>query len=270
MKTFATVAVALVTWWCSLRPSGGGGTASDADQPFWADPCGYGTTVDDDEGGPAATIDRILTLAEQCQSNVDRFKRDYVGRTFGADYDAHYGRWKHEANGWMTPRLLDTAEDDLPQSWLDGRAFPGELTATFDVLQRAAVGFELLTNDAADAQTAENAFADRFDACRVDLRQLLCEVADDIDANGADADKPPAIGRDAIPDDVRRNASTAGRNLTNSIIFRDYMIAVKYVAGVYRHFKSRLNADRPHGRRRRRPRPSQDRLSTGVPVPVTE
>lgn len=233
---FAAVAVIAVSWWLFCSSA----IATDADEPFWVDPCGYGSN-DDDEGGPGATIDRILTLAKLCQKNVDQFKRDYIRRTFNVDYDTHYSRWTHEANDWMTPRLLDTAEDDLSQSWLDGRKFPDELTTTFDVLQRSAVGFELLTNDAGKEGTAENAFTDKFNTCHDDLRQLLCEVSDDIDANGMNADKPQAIGRDAIPDNVRQNASTADRNLINSIIFRDYMIAIKYVTEVYGHFKTRSN-----------------------------
>lgn len=215
----------------------------DDASPFWINPCGYptndGMDVDDD---PYATINRVLTLADQCQIHSDRFKYDYVRTTFpGENYTTHYGRWVNQQNAWMVPRLLDQPDDELSEQWMNKRRYPDELIVTYSVLQRAAVGLELLLDDAADVYKAESAFAADFAGCRTCLRQLLCEVYDDVDADDQLRDQRPAdVGRDVIPNEVRLNDNTAERNLVNSIIFRDYMVAVQYVKTLYKYFLSRM------------------------------
>lgn len=211
---------------------------SKNNDPFWINPCGYtsynGEDYDDSDAG---IMDRILTIQKQCQKNIDPFKREYIQRTFKSDYDAHYSRWTNENNSWMTSRLLNKAEDNMPLSCLESRSFPSELKFTYELLQRVAVGYEVLLNDANNADYLENRFLNNFTACKNDLQQLLCEISDDIDITHQDI--PKDITRDQVSNDVRQETSTAERNLTNSIIFRDYMIAIKYIKDTYEYLRSK-------------------------------
>lgn len=209
------------------------GLSADDNSPFWINSCGYSTNDDD------SMIDRILILAKQCQINIDPFKVNYIKSTFSSDYLTHYERWVQENNGWISSRLLINAEDDLQQSWLSSRSFPSELKFTFELLQQVAVGFELLLEDAKAYDSLENKFLNYFVTCKNDLKQLLCEISDDIDIT--EQERPVDVERDAIPNGIRQESSTAKRNLTNSIIFRDYMIAIKYVTSTYSYFNNTNN-----------------------------
>lgn len=184
-------------------------------------------------------MDRILTIAKQCQNNINPFKSQYIQQTFNTDYDAHYSRWTNENNSWMTSRLLDKAEDDMTQSWLNSRSFPSELKYSYEVLQRVSVGFEILLDDASKSGSLENQFNNNFTTCKNDLQQLLCEISDDIDVTHQE--RPKDITRDEVPNEVREETSSAKRNLTNSIIFRDYMITIKYVKNTYDYLRSKCN-----------------------------
>lgn len=211
---------------------------SKNNEPFWINPCGYSTYNGEDyDDSDAGIIDRILTIEKQCQKNIDPFKREYIQRTFNFDYDAHYNKWINENNSWMTSRLLNKAEDNMPQSSLESRSFPSELKFTYELLQRVAVGYEVLLDDANNANYSENCFLNNFTTCKNDLQQLLCEISDDIDITVQE--RPKNITRDQVPNDVRQETSTADRNLTNSIIFRDYMIAIKYVKNTYEYLRSK-------------------------------
>lgn len=206
--------------------------------PFWINPCGYATyNCEDYDDSDTGIIDRILTIEKQCQKNIDPFKREYIQQTFNFDYDAHYNRWTNENNSWMTYRLLNKAEDNMSQSSLETRSFPNELKFTYELLQRVAVGYEVLLDDANNADYLENRFLNNFTNCKNDLQQLLCEISDDIDITYQD--RPKDITRDQVRNDVRQETSTAERNLTNSIIFRDYMIAIKYVKNTYEYLRSK-------------------------------
>lgn len=241
--TFAALTIAVVVF----RASACTGTAADDrrngpttandEQPFWINPCGYKTN-DDEDDDPVASIKRVLTLAKRCEDDANNFKCRYVRRTFNEDYEEHYRLWENVVNEWMTPRLLNTPDEEFSREWLDRRRFPDELTVTYEVLQRAAVGLELMTRDAAMVDTAESEFTEELAACRNDLRTLLCEVSDMVDAEDG-LRRPKDVDRDVIPDSVRYDSSASHRNLTNSIIFRDYVIAVKYVTTVYGHFVER-------------------------------
>lgn len=201
---------------------------SDDDTPFWINPCGYSLKNSDVKSD---IINRILILANICQSNIDAFKFDYIENTFNIHYTTHYQRWVNMGNSWMTPRLLQNAEDNFSVSWLADRKFPVELTISFQILQRVAVGFEILLQDAVNSSNLEYAFLDNFNACKEDLQQLLCEISDNIYVTSQD--KPADVTRDCVPLGVRQESSSGNRNLTNSIIFRDYMIAVKYITSTY-------------------------------------
>ncbi|XP_060863414.1 uncharacterized protein LOC132939978 [Metopolophium dirhodum] len=213
---------------------------SENNDPFWINPCGYNTNnAEDYDDSDAGIMDRILTIAKQCQSNIALFKSQYIQQTFNTDYDAHYKRWINENNSWVTSRLLDKAEDNMKQSWLNSRSFPSELKYSYEVLQRVSVGFEILLDDASKNDSLENTFSNNFSTCKNDLQQLLCELNDDIDVTHQE--KPKDITRDEVPKEVREETSTANRNLTNSIIFRDYMIAIQYVKNTYDHLRSKCN-----------------------------
>ncbi|XP_026822261.1 uncharacterized protein LOC113560531 [Rhopalosiphum maidis] len=214
---------------------------SKSNSPFWINPCGYNTNNSEDyDDSDAGIMDRILTIAKQCQKNINQFKHEYIQRTFSSDYDAHYDRWTNENNNWMTPRLLNKAEDNMSQSSLDSRSFPSELKYSHEILQRVSVGFEMLLDDASNNDSLEYQCHDNFTTCKNDLQQLLCEISDDIEVTHQE--KPKDITRDEIPKEVRQETSTAKRNLTNSIIFRDYMIAIKYVKNTYEYLKSKSNS----------------------------
>lgn len=208
--------------------------------PFWINPCGYNTNnAEDYDDSDAGIMDRILTIAKQCQSNINLFKYKYIEQTFNTDYDTHYNRWINENNSWITSRLLDKAEDNMKQSWLNSRSFPSELSYSHEVLQRVSVGFEILLDDANKDGSSENQFSNNFSTCKDDLQQLLCEIRDDIDVTSEK--KPKDITRDEVPKEIQEEASTAQRTLTNSIIFRDYMIAIQYVKSTYNHLRSKCN-----------------------------
>lgn len=208
--------------------------------PFWINPCGYNTNnAEDYDDSDAGIMDCILTIAKQCQSNINLFKYKYIQETFNTDYDAHYNRWINENNSWITSRLLDKAEDNMKQSWLNSHSFPRELSYSHEVLQRVSVGFEILLDDASKDGSSENQFSNNFSTCKDDLQQLLCEIKDDIDVTSQE--KPKDITRDEVPKEIREEASTAQRTLTNSIIFRDYMIAIQYVKSTYNHLRNKCN-----------------------------
>jgi len=211
------------------------------DNPFWINPCGYNTKNSEDYVSDADIMDHILTIAGQCQNNIDLFKSQYIQQIFNIDYNTHYNRWINENNSWIISRLLDKAEDNMEQSWLNSRSFPSELNYSYEVLQRVSVGFEILLNDASKDDFLENQFSKQFSTCKNDLQQLLCEIRDDIDVTGQE--KPKDITRDEVPKEIREEASTAQRNLKNSIIFRDYMIAIQYVKNTYNYLKSKCNTN---------------------------
>lgn len=214
------------------------GISKNNNTPFWINPCGYFLKYDYDiEDSDCDIIDRILTLAKQTQNNIDIFKFNYIKSTFDIDYFVHYQTWELENNNWMTPRLLNKAEDDLPQSWLCSRSFPDELKFTYEILQRNSVGIELLLQDAALNDYPENKFLHFFSTCKDDLEQMLCEISDDIDETYEE--KPVDIKRDIIPNNIRQEESISKRSLTNSIIFRDYLIANKYITDTYNYFKNK-------------------------------
>lgn len=213
-------------------------TSKNDNSPFWINPCGYNTNNNDYDDSDCSIIDRILTLAKQCQNNIDTFKTNYIKSTFNTDYFVHYETWEQENNSWITHRLLKKAEDDLPQLWLDSRLFPEELKFTHETLQRVSVGFELLLQDAKLNDSSENKFVDNFWCCKNDLQQILCEINDDMDIKSQE--KPIDISRDVISKDIRQEKSTSKRSLTNSIIFRDYLIAIKYITNTYNYFKKKM------------------------------
>lgn len=212
---------------------------SEKSNPFWINPCGYNTNNDEDyDDSDAGTMDRILTIVKQCQNNIKSFKDQYIEQTFNISYGEHYNRWVNENNKWIT-RLLNQAEDSMEQSWLKSRSFPSELRYSYEVLQRVSVGFEILLDDTSKNDSLENKFNKDFSTCKDDLQQLLCEISDDIDTK--QQERPKDITRDEIPNEVREESSSAKRNLTNSIIFRDYMIAIKYMSNTYDYLKSKCN-----------------------------
>lgn len=225
---------------------------SKNNNPFWINPCGYTICNGEDYGDSDANIiDRILVIEKQCQQNIDLFKSEYIQRTFNTDYNAHYNRWTTENNSWMTSRLLNKPEDNMPPSSLESRSFPSELNFTYELLQRVSVGYEILLDDANNFDYLENNFLNDFTTCKNDLQQLLCEISDDI----ADQDKPKDITRDQVPNDVRQETNFAERNLTNSIIFRDYMIAIKYVKNTYEYLRSKCKNYTFHVKRRFKKKP---------------
>lgn len=208
--------------------------------PFWVNPCGYSSKnyeEYDENDDDQSIIDRILTLAEINQNNINQFKFNYIKNTFNCDYYTHYKLWIYEYNSWVVPRLLCNPEQDLTQSWLTSRSFPSELNFTYKVLQQVAVGFELLLEDANKYGSSESTFLNNFLVCKNDLQQLLCEINDSIDIKLLN--KPTDVTKDVIPDMVRQESSTSSRNLTNSIIFRDYMIAMKYILSTYNSLNQR-------------------------------
>lgn len=201
------------------------------DEPMWINPCGYFTSNENFDDTANGMMTRILNLAKHSQYHIDVFKSIYINKIFFCDYKTHYQRWSNVNNVWMTPRLLKYADNDLTPSWLSDRSFPNELVFTFNILQRVSVGYEMLLEDASKFSRPENVFRRNFLTCLTDLKQLLCEVMDDIDITNQI--KPVSIKRDAVPVEVRRETATAKRSLLNSIIFRDYMIAIKYILNTY-------------------------------------
>lgn len=214
--------------------------SSNKNTPFWINSCGYAQSNDDDDyDSDASIIYRILNLARQSQNNINSFKTSYIMSTFNTDYLKHYDRWVNANNSWMTPRLLNSAEDDLPESWINSRLFPDELSFTYEILQRVSVGFEKLLEDAGKKDFPENKYQRHFSTCKNNLQQILCEVSDAIITTNQK--KPANIRRDAIPKEVRQETSSAKRHLVNSLIFRDFMIAIKYLNNVYESFTTKNN-----------------------------
>lgn len=211
---------------------------STAVKPFWINPCGYYTASNDiySEEDDQDIISKLLLLASVCQYNIDSFKNDYIISTFNSDYFKHYQLWLQKNNSWMTSRLLKNAEDILPKDWLVRHSFPSELIFTYEMLQQVSVGYEILFQDASQINTAENKFLDNFTICKNNLQELLCEFSYAID-NAFDK-RPIDITRDAVPIEVRQETSSVERNLTNSIIFRDYMIVIKYIISTYSYLLS--------------------------------
>jgi len=208
--------------------------------PFWINSCGYKiNNTEDYDDSDADKIDRIITLVNQCQSTINSFKYQYIQQTFKISYDEHYNRWINENNSWITSRLLEKAEDNMTQSSLNPRSFPRELKFSYEVLQRVSVGFEILLDDASKNDSLENKFNKKFTTCKSDLQQLLCEISDNIDDKLPE--RPKDITRNEVPDEVLEETNTAKRNLTNSITFRDYMIAIKYMLNTYDYLKSKCN-----------------------------
>lgn len=206
------------------------------EDPFWVNPCGYTLNANEEsEDSKENIIDRILTLARESQINIDLFKYNYIQNTFYCDYFTHYQKWVSENNSWMTMRLLRYAEDNLENSWLASRMFPNELKITYEILQRVAVGFEMLLEDANEYDSPEHKFLNNFNSCKQNLQQLLCEISDSIDVTFVK--RPIDVDRSVIDNEVRTEKNTACRNLTNSIIFRDYAIAIKYILDTYNYFK---------------------------------
>lgn len=211
---------------------------SNNNTPFWINSCGYiSINDDDDDDSDASIIYRILNLAIQSQNNINCFKKSYIFSTFKTDYFKHYARWSNYNNIWMTPRLLNSAEDDLPELWLNSRSFPNELTFTYEILQRVSVGFEKLLDDAGKNDFPENNYLRNFSTCKNNLQQILCEVSDAIVTTNQKI--PGNINRDVIPNEVRQETSSAKRHLVNSLIFRDYMIAIKYLIDTYSSFDTK-------------------------------
>jgi len=203
--------------------------------PIWINPCGYDSIKNEVYNSNKSIINRIITLANLSNYNINLFKYNYIKYTFKLDYYTHYKRWVYENNSWMIPRLLNYAEDDVSKERLVSCSFPSELIFTYDILQRVAVGFELLLEDAKVNYTTEHYFLNKFSSFQNNLKQLLCEVSDSIDITFQDI--PKYISRNVIPDEVKKEKNTAKRNLTNSIIFRDYMIAIKYIISTYNYLK---------------------------------
>lgn len=131
----------------------------------------------------------------------------------------------------MTSYLLRYVEDNFQKSWLVSHSFPSELILTYEILQQVSVGFELLLEDSNKIDSSENKFLNNFSACKNSLKQLLCEISDAIEIK--DQKRPIDIDRKSIPEEVRQETSKAIRNLTNSIIFHDYMLAIKYIITTY-------------------------------------
>lgn len=212
---------------------------STENKPFWVDPCGYSLNADEEfEESNENDIDRILTLAKESQNNIDLFKYNYIQNTFSRDYLTHYKEWVNQNNSWMTSRLLNYAEDNLDSSWLASRVFPKELCFTYKILQEVAVGFEMLLEDAKVYDSFENVFSSNFNSCKNNLRQLLCQISDSIDDTFEK--RPTDVVRSVIPNNVQQEKNMCIRNLTNSIIFRDYAIAIKYILDTYSYFKKSL------------------------------
>lgn len=212
------------------------GVSTKINKPFWINPCG--DTFRNEGFDDNDIIDRILTLANYSKINIDLFKSSYISKTFNCDYFKHYQRWVELNNSWMTPLLLKSAEEDMPEWWLFNRSFPEELKFTYEVLQRVAVGFEMLIEDAKKYNSSESYFLSQFITCKKNLQQLLCETSDSIDITLQK--RPVDVGRGIIPKEVQQESTSTKRNLTNSIIFRDYMIAIKYILNTYGNFKKRF------------------------------
>lgn len=210
-------------------------------KPFWINPCGYFKSNGDDseENDDASIMRRILVLAELNQNNINKFVNDYISETFGYDYSTHYHEWIHKNNIWMPSYLLKDV-DDVQKSWLVSHSFPSELILTYEILQRVSVGFELLLEDSNKIGSSENKFLSYFSACKNSLKELLCEISDAIEVK--DQKRPIDIDRKAIPEEVRQETSTAIRNLTNSIIFRDYMLAIEYVKITFNYLLDQSNS----------------------------
>lgn len=224
-----------VFYWCftnSVLCNSFTNVVSTEDDPFWVNPCGYTSNSNEDDSDENI-IDRILTLANESQINMNLFKYNYIQNTFYFDYFTHYKKWVYENNSWMTPRLLNYAEDSLDNVWLASRIFPNELKITYEILQRVAVGFEILFEDANLYDSSENHFLNDFNSCKSNLQQLLCEISDGMTLE----ERPIDVVRSIIPNNVRQEKNTASRNLTNSIIFRDYAIAIKYILDTYGYFE---------------------------------
>lgn len=212
---------------------------STENKPFWVNACGYTLNADAEfEESDENDIDHILTLAEECQINIDLFINNYIQNTFSCDYLTHYKKWVNQNNSWMTYRLLNYAEDNLDSSWLAARVFPKELYFTYKILQEVAVGFEMLLEDANVYDSFEKVFSSNFNSCKNNLQQLLCQISDSIDETFEK--RPPDVVRSVIPNNVRQEKNMCIRNLTNSIIFRDYAIAIKYILDTYSYFKKNL------------------------------
>lgn len=220
---------------------------STADKPFWINPCGYITDNDinnDDlndndihsEENFQDTINKLIILAKQCQYNIDSFKTNYITSTFNTDFSKHYQTWKQKNNSWMTSRLLKNAEEVLSENWLAQLSFPRALKYTYEMLQQVSVGFEILLQDASTPNSAESKFSNNFSICKNNIQAILCEVSDAIDTTLKF--RPSDITRDIVPIEVRQETSSSERNLTNSIIFRDYVIVTKYILSIYKYLLS--------------------------------
>lgn len=211
------------------------------DKLFWINPCGYSSKNGEDleDNDDTSIMNRILLLANLNQNNIDGFVNDYINSTFGHDHSTHYRTWKHEKNVWMTTYLLKDVEDDSEKSWLTSHSFPNELILTYEILQRVSVGFELLLEDSNIIDSSEHNFVKQFSTCKNNLKELLCEISDSIEIKGQE--RPVDIDRKVMPEEVRRETSTARRTLTNSIIFRDYMLAIKYIKTTFDYLLGQSN-----------------------------
>lgn len=218
---------------CVLYTSFTSDISSSNNTPFWIDPCGDSTYNNEDDSD-ASIIYRILNLAKQSQNNINSFKTSYIMVTFNTDYFNHYNKWISTNNSWIFPRLLNYAEDNLSESWLKSRSFPNELSFTYEILQRVSVGFEKLLEDAEKNYLPEHQYLEKFVTCKNYLQQILCEVSDAFEIKNLI--KPVDITRDAMPTEVRLESSSAKRHLVNSLIFRDYMIAIKYLINTFEYF----------------------------------
>lgn len=204
------------------------------EKPFWVNPCGY---LKKNEEPPITSLDvvkRVLSEANFNQNFFNQFKFEYIKELTGVEFNEHYGAWQNISNSWMTDELPVMPGEVLSKAWLESRTFPGELTFTFETLQRVAVGLEKTIDDA----KKDNTFYNELLECKFKLKALLCEVSDGIE--DMKQKRNPDIERKVIPDDIRDETNVGQRNFLNTIIFRDYIISIEYILQVYKYFQKSL------------------------------
>ncbi|XP_050525903.1 uncharacterized protein LOC126896834 [Daktulosphaira vitifoliae] len=199
---------------------------------FWVNPCGYSKKNEEPPITPLDVIKRVLLEAHYNHHCFNQFKYEFIYELTGVEFDKHYEDWEYLYNSWMTNELPTMPGIVLSETWLNSREFPKELTFTFETLQRAAVGLEKFLDD----KKNEEYYSTKLSLCRNKLKTLLCEVSDGIE--DMNQNKMPDIKREVIPNDIRNEPNVAQRNLTNSLIFRDYIISIEYILQTYKYFRN--------------------------------
>ncbi|XP_057654826.1 uncharacterized protein LOC130893068 isoform X2 [Diorhabda carinulata] len=197
---------------------------------WWNNPCDIDTSllptdiaVDDFQ---TWNMDDLINQVYITSSEANRTKEDYAQKTFSKSFDELF---VDRSFGWL-PALPKQYKEEVPENELKSKT-PIELVKElYRYLQVYGVGIDVAANEATP-NSADQVFSQK----RAELRALLCEFNSFLTAVKIlpSCDVTESI----MPDHMKRNLDTTGRDTRNYIVYKEYLNCLEYLDQVLKYLK---------------------------------